>query len=89
MRDSLVTSCHIEFIQNMQIQSSYYFLKEPFVTKLPLDWKTDSKIQRALRFIFVCKGSKDYKTKLFKMFCQELEGVYPLKDPNKQPFFYW
>lgn len=22
------------------------------------------------------------------MFCQELEGVYPLKDPNKQPFFY-
>jgi hypothetical protein len=21
------------------------------------------------------------------MFGQELEGVYPLKDPNKQPFF--
>ncbi len=45
------------------------------------------KDSKGIEIYFRLQGSKDYKTTLFKLFCQELEGVYPLKDPNKQPFF--
>ncbi len=45
------------------------------------------KDSKGIEIYFRLQGSKDNKTKLFNMFGQELEGVYPLKDPNKQPFF--
>jgi hypothetical protein len=46
------------------------------------------KDSKGIEIYFHLQSSKDYKTKLFKMFCDELEGVYSLKDRNKQPFSY-